>query len=286
MTKPQYRLSTRPEIFDQGNVTNMNLQTDKMLASKEAGIGWMTFNNPARRNATSLEMWQAIEVILKDFEDDDAVRVVVMKGAGDKAFVAGADISEFKERRNNAEAAAEYTRISESARAKLANFSKPLIAMIKGYCLGGGLAVALSADMRFATEDSRFGVPAARLGIAYGFDGLRKLVSLVGPAKANEIMFTAQRIGADEALQIGLINRIIQTEDLENTVRGIATTISNNAPLSVNASKVTIKEILKDRSDRDMGMLDEISKTCFDSADYKEGREAFMEKREAVFVGR
>lgn len=264
----------------------MELQTDKMLASKEDGIGWITFNNPARRNATSLEMWQAIEVILDDFDKDDDVRVIVMKGAGDKAFVSGADISEFKERRNNAEAAAEYTRISESARAKLANCRKPLIAMIKGYCLGGGLAVALAADMRFATEDSRFGVPAARLGIAYGFDGLRKLVSLVGPAMANEIMFTAQRIDAEEALRIGLINRIIPTEALEETVRGIASGIGRNAPLSVNASKVTIKEILKDQSDRDMARLEEITKTCFDSADYKEGREAFMEKREPVFTGR
>ena len=264
----------------------MDLQTDKMLTSNEDGIGWMTFNNPARRNATSLEMWQAIEVILTEFEADGSVRVVVMKGAGDKAFVSGADISEFKERRNNAEAAAEYTRISESARARLSNFPKPLIAMIKGYCLGGGLAVALAADMRFATEDSRFGVPAARLGIAYGFEGLRKLVSLVGPAKANEIMFTAQRIGAEEALQTGLINRIIPTGELEETVTDIATTISRNAPLSVNASKVTIKEILKDASERDMVRLDEITRTCFDSADYKEGREAFMEKREPVFVGR
>lgn len=264
----------------------MELQTDKMLASKEDGIGWITFNNPARRNATSLEMWQAIEVILDNFDKDDDVRVIVMKGAGDKAFVAGADISEFKERRNNAEAAAEYTRISESARAKLANCRKPLIAMIKGYCLGGGLAVALAADMRFATEDSRFGVPAARLGIAYGFDGLRKLVSLVGPAMANEIMFTAQRIDAEEALRIGLINRIIPTDKLEETVRGIASGIGRNAPLSVNASKVTIKEILKDQSDRDMARLEEITKTCFDSADYKEGREAFMEKREPVFTGR
>lgn len=264
----------------------MELQTDKMLASKEDGIGWITFNNPARRNATSLEMWQAIEVILDNFDKDDDVRVIVMKGAGDKAFVAGADISEFKERRNNAEAAAEYTRISESARAKLANCRKPLIAMIKGYCLGGGLAVALAADMRFATEDSRFGVPAARLGIAYGFDGLRKLVSLVGPAMANEIMFTAQRIDAEEALRIGLINRIISTEALEETVRAIASGIGRNAPLSVNASKVTIKEILKDQNDRDMARLEEITKTCFDSADYKEGREAFMEKREPVFVGR
>lgn len=264
----------------------MKLQTEKMLASKEDGIGWLTFNNPAKRNATSLEMWQAIEVILNDFEEDDSVRVVVMRGAGDKAFVSGADISEFKERRNTAEAAAQYTQISESARATLANFPKPLIAMIHGYCLGGGLAVAMCADMRFASADARFGVPAARLGIAYGFDGLRKLVDLVGPAMANEIMFTARRLEADEALRIGLINRIVPADLLEQTVREIALTIGNNAPLSVNASKVTIKEVLKDPEERDMEHLQHIAKTCFDSADYREGREAFMEKRAPVFVGR
>lgn len=263
----------------------MELQTDKMIASKENGIGWMTFNNPARRNATSLEMWQAIGVILKDFDEDDSVRVVVMQGAGDKAFVSGADISEFKEKRNNAEAAEEYTRISETAREQLANFRKPVIAMIRGYCLGGGLAVAMSADMRFATPDSQFGVPAARLGIAYGFAGLRKMVSLVGPAMANEIMFTARRLNAEEAQRTGLINRVIPADELEDTVRNLALTIGRNAPLSVNASKVTIKEIMKDAEDRDMARLDEITKTCFDSADYREGREAFMEKREPVFTG-
>ncbi|NKB57494.1 MAG: enoyl-CoA hydratase [Alphaproteobacteria bacterium] len=263
----------------------MELQTDKMIASKENGIGWMTFNNPARRNATSLEMWQAIGVILDDFEKDDSVRVIVMQGAGDKAFVSGADISEFKEKRNNAEAAAEYTRISESARAKLADFPKPVIAMIRGYCLGGGLAVAMSADMRFATEYSQFGVPAARLGIAYGFEGLRKMVSLVGPAMANEIMFTARRLNAEEAVRAGLINRVIPAEALEETVRNLALTICRNAPLSVNASKVTIKEVLKDAENRNMARLEEITKTCFDSADYREGREAFMEKRDPVFTG-
>lgn len=263
----------------------MELQTDKMIASKENGIGWMTFNNPARRNATSLEMWQAIGVILKDFDEDDSVRVVVMQGAGDKAFVSGADISEFKEKRDSAEAAEEYARISETARAQLADFRKPVIAMIRGYCLGGGLAVAMSADMRFATPDSQFGVPAARLGIAYGFAGLRKMVSLVGPAMANEIMFTARRLNAEEAQRTGLINRVIPADELEDTVRNLALTIGHNAPLSVNASKVTIKEIMKDAEDRDMARLDEITKTCFDSADYREGREAFMEKREPVFTG-
>ena len=263
----------------------MKLNTEKMIAEKADGIGWMTFNNPARRNAMSLEMWEAIDVILEDFENDDSVRVVVMKGAGGKAFVSGADISEFKEKRNNAEAAAHYAAVSEGARARLGNLGKPLIAMIDGFCLGGGLAVALAADMRFATEQSQFGVPAARLGIAYGFDGLRRLVSLVGPAMANEIMFTGNRINADEALRIGLINRVIPGDNIESTVRDLAMTIANNAPLSVNASKVTIKEVLKDADDRDMDNLARISKACFDSADYAEGRQSFMEKRQPVFTG-
>jgi enoyl-CoA hydratase len=264
----------------------MKLNTEKMIAEKSDGIGWMTFNNPARRNAMSLEMWEGIDVILEDFEKDDSVRVVVMKGAGGKAFVSGADISEFKEKRNNAEAAAHYASVSEGARARLGNLEKPLIAMIDGFCLGGGLAVALAADMRFASEQSQFGVPAARLGIAYGFDGLRRLVSLVGPAMANEIMFTATRINAEEASRIGLINRVIPAGDLESTVRDMAMTIANNAPLSVNASKVTIKEVLKDAGERDMENLAQIGKTCFDSADYAEGRQSFMEKREPVFTGR
>jgi len=263
----------------------MQLNTEKMIAEKADGIGWMTFNNPARRNAMSLEMWAAVEVILDDFESDETVRVVVMKGAGGKAFVSGADISEFKEKRANAEAAAHYAAVSEGARNRMAKLQKPLIAMIDGFCLGGGLAIALNADMRFAAEGSQFGVPAARLGIAYAFDSLRRLVSLVGPAVANEIMFTANRLSADAALQAGLINRVIAADELEATVRELAMTIVNNAPLSVNASKVTIKEILKDADDRDMDKLAEISKACFDSADYAEGRQAFMEKRQPVFTG-
>jgi enoyl-CoA hydratase len=164
----------------------MQLNTEKMIGEKEGGVGWMTFNNPARRNAMALEMWSAVEAILDEFESDDAIKVIVMKGAGDKAFVSGADISEFKERRNNAEAAAEYARISEGARARLLAVKKPLIAMIQGYCLGGGMAVAMAADMRFASDDSQFGIPAARLSIAYGFDGLHKLVHLVGPAYRSD----------------------------------------------------------------------------------------------------
>ena len=263
----------------------MKLNTEKMLADKEGGIGWMTFNNPARRNATSLEMWAAIETILDDFEADPAIKVVVMKGAGDKAFVSGADISEFKERRSNADAAAEYARVSEGARARLNGMKKPLIAMIRGYCLGGGMAVAMTADMRIASEDSQFGIPAARLSIAYGLDGLSKLVHLVGPAFASEIMFTARRLDAPEAQSIGLINRCVPIPELESTVRGIAAAICENAPLSIKASKFTIGQILKDGSKRDIEAINRLTQECFDSNDYKEGREAFMEKRKPVFTG-
>jgi enoyl-CoA hydratase len=263
----------------------MQLNTEKMIGEKEGGVGWMIFNNPARRNAMALEMWSAVEAILDEFESDDAIKVIVMKGAGDKAFVSGADISEFKERRNNAEAAAEYARISEGARARLLAVKKPLIAMIQGYCLGGGMAVAMAADMRFASDDSQFGIPAARLSIAYGFEGLHKLVHLVGPALASEIMFTARRVEPEEAQRIGLINRAVPLDDLESTVREVTDAICRNAPLSITASKYTIGQILTDKEDRDYEEIKRLSKMCFDSNDYKEGREAFMEKRSPAFSG-
>lgn len=263
----------------------MKLETEKMIAEKDGGIGWMTFNNPARRNAMSLDMWAGVEAILDEFESDNDIKVIVMKGAGDKAFVSGADISEFKERRNNAEAAAEYARISEGARARLNRVEKPLIAMIRGFCLGGGMAVGMAADIRIASEDSHFGIPAARLSIAYGFDGLHKLVHLVGPARASEIMFTARRLDAAEAERIGLINHAVPIDDLEDTVRNMANTICDNAPLSIRASKHTIAQLLTDKEDRDYDEIKRLSQMCFDSNDYKEGREAFMEKRKPVFTG-
>jgi enoyl-CoA hydratase len=263
----------------------MNLKTDKMVAEKDGGIGWMTFNNPAKRNATSLEMWQAAASILEDFEADQAIRAVVMKGAGDKAFVSGADISEFKEVRRDAEAAASYSKAAEGARHLLNNMRKPLIVMIRGYCLGGGLALAMKADMRIASEDAQLGIPAAKLGIAPGFETLKALVDLVGPAYASEIMFTGRRFSAEEALRIGLVNRIVSIDALEATVRKIANEICNNAPLSIAGSKFTIREVLKDADERNHAAIADLWKICFDSQDFQEGREAFMEKRKPVFKG-
>lgn len=264
----------------------MKLDTDKMIAEKDGHIGWMIFNNPARRNAMSLEMWTAAATILDDFESDDNIRVIVMKGAGDKAFVSGADISQFEEKRANAEAAEEYSRQSDAARDRMASLKKPFVAMVRGFCLGGGLGVAMKADLRIVSDDSQFGIPAARLSIAYTFDNLRNLVDLVGPTVAKELLFTAKRINAQEALRIGLVNQVVSASELEATVRELAGTMADNAPLSIRASKLTINEVIKDPADRNWDVINQVTKDCFDSQDYAEGRKAFMEKRRPAFTGR
>ena len=264
----------------------IRLGTGRVLARREAHIGWIVFNNPARRNALSLEMWRALGDAVEAFARDDRVRVAVMSGAGGKAFVSGADISEFEKHRASAQAEADYNCVSSGAQAALSRFGKPLIAMIRGYCIGGGLAVALQADIRIASEDSRFAIPAARLGLGYGFGGMRTLTDLVGPAKAKEIMFTARRFGAEEALRIGLVNRVVDGARLEEMVRHYAGLIADNAPLTVRAAKTAVGEALKDPADRDLAALEKMIRACFDSADYVEGRSAFMEKRAPRFSGR
>jgi len=264
----------------------LSLKTEKMIARKEDGIGWVIFNNPARRNAVSLEMWQAVQDIMADYAADDGVRVAVLAGAGDKAFVSGADISEFEKVRNSAEAEEEYRKVSVGAQRTLAGFEKPIIAMIKGFCIGGGVAVSLTADIRIASDDSQFAVPAARLGLGYNFPGIRTLMQLVGPAKTKEIFFTARRYNAAEAYEMGLINRVVSRDDLESTVREYAGMIADNAPLTIRAAKAAVTEALKDSDVRDVDAVEELVKACFDSEDYIEGRRAFMEKRRAEFKGR
>ena len=258
----------------------------KMLAGRDGGVGLVAFNQPEKRNAMSIEMWQGLGDILDAFAADPAVRVVVLTGAGDKAFVSGADISQFEKNRANADAQVEYDRLTSAGRGKLAGFAKPTIARIRGFCLGGGLAIAMQTDLRIAAESAQFGIPAARLGIAYAFDGLRKLVQLVGPAHARMILYTANRIGAREAERIGLINQAVADAALDQTVLAIARTIAENAPLSIAASKLTINQVLKDPADRDMEAVRRAGVACFDSTDYKEGRSAFLEKRRAAFTGR
>src|SRR5437868_10751000 len=260
--------------------------TSKMLAEKDGAIGRIIFNNPARHNAVSLEMWQAVAQIMEDFEADDAIRVIVLSGAGGKAFVSGADISEFKEKRADEEAAAAYAKISEASRLKLQETLKPTIAMIRGYCIGGGLATALACDLRIAAEGSRFGIPAAKLGLGYAYDGIKKLIDLVGPAYAREIFYTARQFSAEEALGMGLINRLVPDGELEGYVKDYCDTIAANAPLTIRSAKVSVREALKPESQRDLELCKRLVAECFASEDYTEGRTAFMEKRRPVFKGR
>ena len=257
----------------------------KMLAEVADGIGLITFNQPDKRNAMSIEMWQGLGKILDEFAADPAVRVAVLTGAGEKSFVSGADISQFEKNRANADAQAEYDRLTSAGRQKLGAFPKPLIARIRGFCLGGGLGIAMQADLRMASSDSQFGIPAARLGIAYGFEMVRTLVSLVGPAHARMILYTGGRIDAAEALRIGLVNRVVEPAELARTVQDLARSIAENAPLSIAASKLAVAAALKDPAERDLDALARIAVRCFDSADYREGRTAFMEKRPPRFTG-
>ena len=259
---------------------------EKMIAKVEDEIGWMVFNNPEKRNAVSLEMWEAMPKIIESFEADDSVRVVVMRGAGEKAFVSGADISEFEERRNDPEKVKQYSNVLWRAKRSLTGLRKPLIAMIHGYCLGGGLTLALSADIRIASEDALFGVPAARLGMAYGHESMRELIALVGPARAKEMTFSAERFSAQDALDFGLVNRVAPAEELEASVRALAAKIAANAPLSVRTYKTAITEAQKDEAKRDLEAVQAAVKACFESEDYIEGRRAFMEKRAPRFTGR
>ena len=267
-------------------MTKLDLPTDKMIAEKADGIGWMTFNNPARRNAIGFAMREAILEIIDDFNSDDDVRVIVMQGAGDKAFVSGSDISEFAERRATPEQREIYDALSSKVNEAYGRIEKPLIAMIRGFCMGGGLGTALQADLRIASEGSEFGVPAAKLGVGYPYRNMKKLIDVVGPAKTKEIFFTGRRISDQEALAMGLINQLVPADALEDTVRELAATIAGNAPLTVRSTKVIVAEAFKDPDERDIAMCDELVEACMNSDDYAEGRTAFMEKRKPNFVGR
>jgi enoyl-CoA hydratase len=260
--------------------------TANMIAEKAGPVGRLVFNKPQKHNATSTDMWEAIPVILDEFEKDPAIRVVVVTGAGDKAFVSGADISEFEKARNTPEQVAYYDKIGEVANARLVKCSKPTIARIRGYCIGGGMATALNCDIRIASDVSKFGVPAARLGLGYRASGLKILLDLVGPSTAKEIFFTARHFSAQEALGMGIVTRVVPDADLDSYVDDYCKRIAENAPLTMYAAKRTIEELTRLDGKPDFARLAGLVKECFDSDDYKEGRTAFMEKRRPVFKGR
>jgi enoyl-CoA hydratase/carnithine racemase len=257
--------------------------TERIISRKEGAVGWLIFNNPERRNAVSVDMWEAIPSVLAKFEIDSEVRIVVLAGAGDKAFVSGADISQFEKQRSGPEAVQRYEEIAEAAQARLQACDKPVLAMIRGYCLGAGLNIANLCDLRIAAEDARFGIPAAKMGLGYRASSMTNLVDTVGAPYAREIMITGRQFTAAEAREMGLVHRVVENNLLEKTVREYCDMISANAPLTMRTAKRMIRELLT--KDYDTALCRSWVNECFDSADYAEGRKAFMEKRKPVFKG-
>lgn len=262
------------------------MATDKIQSEVEGPVGRIIFNNPAKHNAVSLDMWEAVEGYLSEFKDNDDIRVVVITGAGGRAFVSGADISKFENERASEEAIKNYNKNVSRAYDSIYNFPKPTIAMIRGYCIGGGMGLATVCDLRVCTEASTFAVPAAKLGLGYGHDKVKLLMNLVGPAFVKDIFFTARQFKSEEAFNMGFINRIVADDELETYVQDYAERIAGNAPLTISHIKKVAIEMVKDVDDRDMDSVTEAFNKCFNSEDYKEGRTAFMEKRKPNFQGR
>jgi enoyl-CoA hydratase len=230
-------------------------------------------------------MWEAALQTMAVFSADPTVRVMVITGAGGKAFASGADISKFKDERQEAAALAHYQATTQKAYAAIQGMAIPTIAMVRGYCIGGGTAVAVCCDLRVCTENAKFGIPAAKLGLGYGLQRAQPLVDLVGPAFAKEMFFTGRQFDAREAERMGLVNRVVADDQLEATVDELARTIAENAPLTVKCAKLVVGEVVKDADKRDVAATERAVAACFASADYKEGQAAFMEKRKPKFIG-
>ena len=250
----------------------------------DGSIAWITLDNPGRLNALTAAMWGAIPRHVSEAERDDAVRVIVLRGTGSKAFSAGADISEFETARTG-EASAQYDDLNHRAFEALSSCTKPIIAMIHGFCMGGGMAVAACCDLRLADESAQFAIPAAKLGLGYSPRWVRPLLALTKPASVKELLFTGRRFSSAEAISMGLVNRVYPAESLEAETRRLAATIAENAPLTVSAAKLAIDELTRRPEGADTARLDAAVEACFNSADYAEGRRAFLEKRKPEFKG-
>ena len=258
----------------------------ELIIKKENAIGWVIFSNPAKLNAVSYDMWKALPPALAAFEADPDVRVIVITGDGEKAFISGADISQFEKARGSAEAQALYNSAVAEAYTAPVTCTKPVIARIRGVCIGGGLGLAAACDLRFAADDAIFRMPAARLGLGYNFPGIRRFVQLLGQANAADIFFSARKFDAADAMRMGFLNRVVPAADLEREVAAYCATLAENAPLTMSAAKFTIRQTAEDSDTRDMTKVQSMIDACFASADYKEGRTAFMEKRKPNFTGR
>jgi enoyl-CoA hydratase/carnithine racemase len=257
-----------------------------ILVEYNENIATVIFNRPKVRNAISLAMWSELPSIIDRLAADDAVRAIVIRGAGLEAFASGADISEFQENRKDAATAMAYNKTVEAACAAIRLCPKPTVAMIFGFCMGGAMAIAMACDLRFAAEGSRYGIPAAKLSITYEFDAVHQLVDLVGPAYAKDILYSARTVGADEAFRIGLVQRLIPAAELETQTYDYLRAVASNAPLSVRAAKIQMQAIFEGMTDVLREQMRALRNQCFETEDYKEGTRAFLEKRPPKFQGR
>jgi enoyl-CoA hydratase len=258
---------------------------EKLLAKREGAVSHIIFNNPTRHNAVSLEMWQRMQKLLAELAADAGLRVLVVSGAGSKAFVSGADISKFESERATMDAVRVYNAISAKACDLLYNFPKPTIAKIQGYCIGGGMNLAACCDLRMCTDNATFAIPAAKLGLGYGFVGVNRLAEIVGISRAMELFYTARQVPAAEAQQMGLVNRVVPAGQIDGAVEETTAAIADNAPLTIATIKAVAREIGKPPAERDLAKLERVVEACFASSDYIEGRRAFMEKRKPRFTG-
>jgi enoyl-CoA hydratase len=254
--------------------------------SVEGPIGWLKLDNPERLNAISADMWRGLAAGVTEFQQDSAVRCIVVTGCGDKAFASGADISEFESQRSDPRGVAEYEEMAMASLGAVARARKPIVAMLRGWCIGGGLALALSCDLRFAAENTRFSIPAARLGLGYEYPSVAKLVSIVGAANARYMLFSGERFDAERALRMNVVHEVVPTELLTERVAALTATLAENAPLTIATAKLAVETALADSHTRDIAAVEAAVRGCYESADYKEGQRAFAEKRKPVFTGR
>jgi enoyl-CoA hydratase len=263
--------------------------SERMQARVEAGVGWIVYDNPAKHNAMTADMLAAVNRIVDAFIADDEVRVVVLRGAGEKAFISGADIQQLDTgeiRKPPPPSGAMAAQMNENAGTTgLSRLEKPVIAMIHGYCLGGGVMVALAADIRICADDAQFGIPAAKLGVGYPYDTTAQLVALIGTGHASEILFGGRRIDAAEAARIGLADRVVPKAELESEVRSLAAAIAANAPLSHRAHKRSIRAAGVGGRPADLGSIETAIHDAWSSTDFDEGRRAFLERRTPQFRG-
>ena len=259
--------------------------TERLQTSIDDAVLHIRFNNPAKHNALTMDMWEGVPGLVRQAEKDDRVRLVVFSGVGDKSFISGADISQFDDLRAAKEAVKHYEQTAEGALQSILECAKPTIACIRGYCIGGGMNVAISCDIRVASTDALFSIPATRLGLGYRVSAMQNLVNLVGPGFAQDIFFTGRRLDAAEALRIGLVNRVAAPNELDALLKEYTSAIATGAPLTIRAGKRIVREVLK-ADGIDMDACRKLISDCFDSDDYAEGRRAFMEKRKPQFKGR